>query len=75
MKYKYEDIRDLEQLKDILLKEMTNSHNGKEFVDMVYSYLGEVVDKINEPFEDINGCNELIRDVLEFLNNTYMICS
>lgn len=69
MKYNYDDIRDLEQLKDILIKKMNEYHNNKKVVDMIISYLGEIIDMILDDREDINGCNQIIEEVINYLND------
>lgn len=69
MKYKYEDINNLEELKDILLKEIEEKANNKNFVKMALSYLQEVLDELSDPNEHIAKCNEIIAKVVEFINN------
>ena len=68
MKYKYEDINNLEELKDILLKEINEKADNKKFVKMALSYLQEVLDELSDPNEHIAKCNEIIAEVIEFLN-------
>ena len=67
MKYKYEDINNLEELKDILLKEIEEKANNKNFVKMALSYLQEVLEELSNPNEHIAKCNEIIAEVVEFL--------
>lgn len=76
MKYKYEDINNLEELKDILLKEINEKADNKKFVKMALSYLQEVLDELSDPNEHIAKCNEIIAEVIEFLNASQcdMIC-
>ena len=76
MKYKYEDFNDLEELKDILLKEINEKADNKKFVKMALSYLQEVLDELSDPNEHIAKCNEIIAEVIEFLNASQcdMIC-
>lgn len=69
MEYKYEDINNLEELKDILLKEINEKVDNKKFVKMALSYFQEVLEELSDPNEHIAKCNEIIAEVVEFLND------
>lgn len=70
MKYKYEDIDTLEQVRDILLEEMNEKANHKNFIKMALSYLREINEELADDNEHIAICNELILEVINFINKS-----
>lgn len=70
MKYRYEDIDTLSDMRDIVIKEINNRADNKQFIQMATSYLGEIMEELDDPNENVAKCNELIDEVVDWLNDT-----
>lgn len=68
MKYDYNNIDTLEDLVGILLQEIEERKEDVGFVNIAEHYLESVREELAIDNEDVEICNEIIEEVIDFLN-------
>lgn len=68
MKYDYNNIDTLEDLVGILLQEIEERKEDIGFVNIAEHYLESIREELAIDNEDVEICNEIIEEVIDFLN-------